>query len=380
MKICIDAGIGLSSTEKGGIYYLLPELLDTLSSIDKENEYLIFGFFLKNYWKRIKNIQIPESNNFSLKILPFPKKFIKIVEEKSKIPFIETLLKREKISIYHGISATYLPLFKKIKTIYTIYDLSFEIMPEVYKEKWYSEIKSSAIRSDIIIVPSFSTKKDIMEIYKLPEERIKVVYLGVNHKVFRPIEKKYAFEKLKKYFSYERYILTVATSIKRKNIPFLFDIYKILKEKKIEEKLVIIVGTNYLKKDILKLAMEKNISEHVYCFSEIPKEDMPYFYSGAEIFIFLSLYEGFGLPVVEAMSCGAPVIVSNISSLPEIVQDAGIYVNPFERDDAVDKIFNILKNDNLKEDLREKGVKRSKIFTWENCIRCILNIYKEVLK
>lgn len=380
MKICIDAGIGLSSIEKGGIYYLLYDFLNTLGSIDKENEYLIFGCFLKNYWRKIKNIQVPEFNNFSIKILPLPSKLVKTLENKFKIPLIEKLLKREKISIYHGISATYLPLFKKIKTIYTIYDLSFEIMPEVYKEKWYSEIKSSSIRSDIIIVPSYSTKKDTVEIYKIPEEKIRVVYLGINHKIFRPVEKKIIKEKLKKYFNFEKYILTVATSIKRKNIPFLFDVYKILKEKKIEEKLVIITGTNYLKNEILKLAADKKIEKDVFCFAEIPVEEMPFFYSGADLFIFISLYEGFGLPVLEAMACGVPVITSNISSLPEISGNAAILVDPNRKEEILYTIRNVLEDETLKNDMRQKGLERAKEFSWEKTAIETIKVYEEVLK
>jgi len=194
MKICIDAGIGLSSTEKGGIYYLLPDFLNSLSSIDKENEYLIFGYFWHDYKRKIKNIKIPDTPNFSVKTLRIPNKIVKICDEKLKIPLIELLLKKEKISIYHSISGCYLPDFKKVKKIYTVYDLSFEINPEFYKDNWYIDVKSSIFKADFIITPSFSTKNDLIKIYKIPETKIKVIYLGVNKRIFKPIDRKVAGE------------------------------------------------------------------------------------------------------------------------------------------------------------------------------------------
>jgi glycosyltransferase involved in cell wall biosynthesis len=379
MKVCIDAGIGLSSFEKGGIYYLLPEFLNSLSLIDKENEYLIFGYFWRNYKEKIKNIKIPDSPNFSLKTIRIPNKIVKIFDEKLKIPLIELLLKKEEISIYHSISGCYLPDFKKVKKIYTVYDLSFEINPEFYKDKWYIDIKKSILKGDLIITPSFSTKNDLIKIYKIPETKIKVIYLGVNKRIFKPVDRKIARERLKKYFDFERYILTVATSIMRKNIPFLIDVYKILKDKKIEEKLVIIVGTDFLKYEILKLIKEKNIND-VFVFSEIPTEEMPYFYSGAELFVFLSLYEGFGLPVVEAMSCGCPVIVSNVSSLPEIVNNPEICVNPYNIAEASDRIYEILTDENSKLNLSKKSIERAKIFDWEKCARETMEVYKNLIE
>ncbi len=379
MKICIDAGIGLSSIEKGGIYYLLPEFLNSLSLIDKENEYLIFGYFWRDYKKKINNIKIPNTPNFSLKIIRLPNKIVKIFDEKFKIPLIELLLGKEKISLYHSISGCYLPDFKKIKKIYTVYDLSFEINPEFYKDKWYIDVKKSILKADFIITPSFSTKIDLIKIYKVLETKIKVIYLGVNKRIFKPIDKKVAKENLKKYFNFERYILTVATSIKRKNIPFLLDVYKILKDKKIEEKLVIIVGTDFLKYEIFKILKEKNLND-VYVFSEIPTEEMPYFYSGAEIFVFLSLYEGFGLPVVEAMACGCPVVVSNISSLPEIVNNPEICVNPYNLEEASNKIYKILTDENLKLNLSKKSIERAKIFDWEKCAKETIEVYKSLME
>lgn len=380
MKICIDAGIGLGSSEKGGIYYLLPEFLNALSEIDKKNDYLIFGYFLKKYRKKVKEIKRIVGKNFKVQILPLSSKLVKICEKKIKIYLIESILNKQNVAIYHSLSATYLPFFKKIKTIYTIHDLSFEIMPYVYKEKWYSEIKNSALRADIILVPSFSTKKDIVEIYKIPEEKIKVLYLGVNKDIFKPIEKDISKMKLRKYFDEEKYILTVATSIKRKNLPFLLDVYAALKEKNIEEKLVIIAGSNSLKKEILNLIKQKNLEKCVYCFAEIPEDDLPYFYSAAELFVFLSLYEGFGLPVVEAMSCGVPVIVSNISSLPEIVKDAGICISPYDKDEAVGQILKVINDSDLKSKLKEKGLERSKLFDWKKFAESVVEIYEKLIK
>lgn len=379
MKICIDAGMGLISSEKGGIYYLLPQFLNALYNVAPENQYLISGYFFRKYRRRIREIKkLLGFQKFSFKFLPLPYRFVSIVESTIKFPLIEKFLKREGISIYHGFCGGYLPYFKKINTVYTIHDLSFELFPEFYKDKWYQFVKVSAKRADVITTPSFSTKNDIIKFYNIPEDKIVVTYLGVDKNIFKPIEKNVAKKLLKKYIPFGRYILTVATSIKRKNIPFLLDLFKILKEKGIEEKLVIIAGSKYLKDEILKLTVEKKIEKDVYCLAEIPIEDLAFFYSGAELFVFLSLYEGFGLPVLEAMSCGCPVVVSNVSSLPEIVKDAGIIVNPYSLEETFTIILKILSDEETKSNLRKKGIERSKFFSWEKCAKETLEVYKNL--
>ena len=381
MKIAIDAGLGLTPSEKGGIYYLLPQFLSALHKIDKENEYVISGYFLRNYHKRIQYIKeflAPEI--FSFKILPLPSKIVNLIEVKMKFPLIEKFLKKEGISIYHGFCGGNLPIFNKIRTVYTVHDLSFEINPDFYKDRWYRYVKDSTMRADVITTPSFSSKKDLVRIYNIPEDKIKVIYLGVNQEIFKPISKEVAHKYLKKYLPFERYILTVATSIKRKNIPFLLDVYKILKEKGIEEKFVIIAGTLYLKDEILKLATEKKIENDTFVLTEIPVNELPFFYSGAELFVFLSLYEGFGLPVLEAMACGCPVITSNISSLPEIAGDAGIIVNPYSLEESSTSIFNTLSDEILKSEKRKKGIERASLFSWEKCAEETLEVYRELSK
>jgi len=379
MKIAIDAGLGLTPSEKGGIYYLLPQFLSALHKIDRENEYVISGYFLRNYHKRVKFIkELLGSEKFSFKILPLPSKIVNLIEVKMKFPLIETLFKKEGISIYHGFCGGNLPIFNKIRTVYTVHDLSFEINPDFYNDRWYSHIKDSAMRADAITTPSFSTKKDLMKIYDIPEDKIKVTHLGVNKEIFKPIGKEAVREYLKKYIPFERYIMTVVTSIKRKNIPFLLDVFKILKEKGVEEKLLIIAGTLYLKDEILKLAMEKKIENDTFVLTEIPVDKMPYFYSGAELFVFLSLYEGFGLPVLEAMACGCPVLTSNISSLPEIAGDAGIIVNPYSLEESSTSILNTLSDGWLKSEMRKKGIERASLFSWEKCAGETLEVYKNL--
>jgi len=380
MKICIDAGMGLTPYEKGGIYYLTPQFLYALYNVAPENQYIISGYFIKKYRSRIKHIQeLLGTDRFSFKFLPLPSKIVNLVETKIKFPLIEPFLNKENISVYHGFSGGYLPYFKKIKTAYTIYDLSFEVIPELFKDTRFKHVRNSATRADVIITSSFSTKNDLIRFYNIPENKITVTYLGVNKNIFKPVEKKTAREFLKKYIPFEKYILTVATSIKRKNIPFLLDVFKILKEKGIEEKLLIIAGTDYLKDEILKLATEKKIERDVFCLTEVPVEKLPIFYSGAELFVFLSLYEGFGLPVLEAMSCGCPVITSNVSSLPEIVGEAGITVSPYSIEQSYTTILNTLSNENLKSDMRRKGIIQVSKFSWENCAKETLEVYKSLL-
>jgi glycosyltransferase involved in cell wall biosynthesis len=376
MKIAIDAAIGLSSFEKGGIYYLLPYFLNTLSTLDKKNQYVIFGYFFKNYQKKIQNIKIPQESNFSLKTLRLPGGLLRNIEQNLHLPLLEYFLKNEKISVYHGISGSRLPYFKKIKTVYTVHDLSFETHPQWYKEKWYKDIRLSAERADIIISPSYLTKKDLINIYHIPENKIKVVYWGIDTDIFYPVNKEKIQRKIIDYSLPERFILTIVTSsIQRKNTHNLLNAYKILTQNGVKETLVIVTGTDYLKEIIMEVAKEKHLEENIICYSEIPKTDLTIFYSLAEVFVFPSLYEGFGLPVLEAMTCGCPVITSNTSCLPEIVDNAAILVDPYNAEEIANAMKKVLSDENLRQQMRKKGLERSKMFSWEKTARETLQVY-----
>ncbi len=378
MKIAIDAAGPLSSSEKGGISYFLGDFLSFLKDVDKENSYLIFGYFWHNYRRKKRLISIPESENFQLKTLPLPRRVIKNIEERLHIPIIEQFMKKENVSIFHSISAQEMPYFKKVKSVYSIYDLAFEINPSWYKDKYYTYIYKSAVRADVIVSSSYSTKKDIEQIYGIEPEKVRVVYLGVNRKFFNTVVDSRCDGFMKNHGIPEMFVLTVATSVKRKNIPMLLKVYENLSKKGIKEKMVVVAGSQPVREEITEMVKEKNMQGNVLCFSEVTINSLACLYKKAALFIFPSLYEGFGLPVLEAMACGCPVITSNVSAMPEIAGDAGVLVDPYNVDEITSAVETVLSDSVLRDSMRQKGLERAKQFSWEKTVKDILNIYKDI--
>jgi len=377
MNIAIDAAGPLSSAEKGGISYFLGDFLSALKNADLKNNYLIFGYFWHDYRDKRDSIVIPESRNFHLRTLPMPRRIVKNAEEKLHIPVIERLLERDNVSVFHSISAQEMPYFRKIKTVYSIYDLACEVNPSWYRDKWYSYVRQSALRADVIVTTSFATKKDIVDIYGISPDKIRVIYLGVNNNFFNAAA--YATEEnlKKKYGLPGRFILNVSTSVRRKNIPALLDVYAKLLKKGIKEKLVIVAGSRSAGDEIKEIVTLMNLENGVLCLSEIPTEELAYLYRKAVLFVFPSLYEGFGLPVVEAMACGCPVIVSNVSSLPEVGADAVVAVDPYNWEEMAGVVERVLADGDLREDMRAKGLERAKLFRWEKTAAETVEAYRE---
>jgi len=379
MKIAIDAAGPLSSSEKGGISYFLSDFLSALKDTDAKNSYLIFGYFWHNYREKRRRIVIPSSPNFTLKTLSLPRRIVKNLEEKLHIPVIEQFLTKDNISLFHSISAQEMPYFRKIKSVYSLYDLAYEINPSWYKEKWYSYVKKSAVRADMVVTTSFSTKNDIVNLYGISPDKIRVVYLGVNRTLFNSSCTSHNEISIKKYGLPEKFILTVATSVRRKNIPLLISAYDSMSGKGKIEKLVIVAGSHNVKSEIDEIVRERNIQNKVLCLSEVPTEDLADFYRMATLFIFPSLYEGFGLPVIEAMACGCPTILSNISSLPEVGGDAAVLVDPHNEEEIIHTMEEILLDEKRRDEMRIRGLERANFFTWEKTVKKTLKVYHEVI-
>ena len=183
-----------------------------------------------------------------------------------------------------------------------------------------------------------------------------------------------------KYKISRQFILYVGTVELRKNIPLLIRSFHKLLTKGLKLQLVLIGIHGYGFDQILKIINELSISEDVVILGYVPNEDIIKFYNIAKLFVFPSLYEGFGLPPLEAMACGCPVITSNISSLPEIVGNAGVLMDPYDPDDLSRKMYQILINKTLQNDLQKKGLKQAKKFSWEKSAHETWKIYEKVLE
>jgi glycosyltransferase involved in cell wall biosynthesis len=227
----------------------------------------------------------------------------------------------------------------------------------------------------MIISISHHTKYDMLKHFKIPEDKIKVIHLAANE-CYKPLKEDEIYKINEKYSLNHPYILYVGGLEPKKNIPTLLKAFYKLKKHDVNHKLVITGEKRWNYKSIFETIDKLNLQKEVIFTGYIPDEDLPALYNAADLFVYPSLYEGFGLPPLEAMACGTPVITSNTSSLPEVVGDAGIMVNPYDIDELTNKMYKVLTNEGLTEELSKKGLERAKLFSWKKCAEETLNTYK----
>lgn len=273
----------------------------------------------------------------------------------------------------------YIPRFSPIPTIVSVMDLSFLHFPQTFKKKDLYQLsrwtRYSVRKAARVITISQSSKNDIIKAYKVLPEKIKVVHLGL-----KDIDMDSSLKSIEKYGVDGKYILFVGTIQPRKNISRLIEAYSLLSKKiKEEYKLVIVGKKGWLYEDILKAPEKYGVSEAILFLDYVSDQDLPQFYKNAKVFVLPSLYEGFGLPVLEAMRYDCPVVISNISSLPEAGGEAALYFNPEDVNDIKDKIEMVLTDEKLREKMIEKGRMHHKKFTWEKAARQVLETIEEAV-
>ena len=258
-------------------------------------------------------------------------------------------------------------------------------MPETvgkgYLKRFITAMPQIVQNSDTIITVSEFSKKDIIRIFNVDDDKIKVTHLAAED-YFRPIDKEKSKYFLKNKYNIESdFILYVGGFSPRKNVRSILVAFSRIYQSLSKDYKVLILGSasddhSYL----ITLCESLNISDNVIFTGYVPYEDLPYFYNSCSVFVYPSLYEGFGLPPLEAMSCGIPVITSNIASIPEVVGDSALLINPFDTEELKIALEKVLENAALSEELSKLGYARSKLFNWEKTASETLKIYEETYK
>lgn len=344
------------------------ELIRQLAKLDQTNDYILYFRTKPQDWF----YNLPK--NFSLKVIPFPKFWtqIRISWEMLLYP-VDILL----------IMASALPIIHPRRSVVTVHDIAFELFEGIYSgfmnyyQKWTARFAAKYAAK--ILAVSQTTKDDLVRVYKTDPNKIIVTHLGLKED-FRPMKYEEAQPVLDKYnLVYQKYILFVGTIQPRKNIIRLVEAYKkINRQNHVEEKLVIAGGRGWLWEPILKKVKMVGLDGSTKYLDYVPKEDLPYLYAGAKLLTLPALYEGFGFPPLEAMASGVPVVVSNISSLPEIVGDVGVLVDPNSVDSIAEGLLKVLMDQNLRNDMIRRGLERAKQFTWENTARKTLEVFESL--
>lgn len=278
----------------------------------------------------------------------------------------------------------YAPRLTPVPSVISIMDLSYIHYPEMFRKRDLYQLKNwtlySARNAAKIITISQSSKNDIIRYYFLSPEKIEVVYPGIKQEL--RIMNQELRNSMKKYDIHTPYILFVGTLQPRKNIKRLIEAFShITREKEFKDtKLVIIGKKGWLFEEILKAPEEFQVEKNVKFLDFVSDEDLPHLYKGARCFVLPSLYEGFGLPVLEAMKHGVPVVTSEISSLPEAGGSAAVYFDPYNVQDIADKILSVIKSESRRKEMIEKGYKQVKKFSWEKAATQTLEILNAVAK
>jgi glycosyltransferase involved in cell wall biosynthesis len=293
------------------------------------------------------------------------------------------MLRKEKIDLFHGAMAV-LPVLSGIPSVLTIHDLALELFPETMHWKNWLPLKlfmkASARKADRIIAVSENTKKDLIKFYGIMPEQVKVIYLGVD-KNFSFVKKENDDGVLRRYNLKPGYILNVGTLEPRKNIVRLLEAYRLIAaDLSRAPQLVIAGGKGWLSEDINKRIDSLGLKAKVILTGYVPDDDLPSLYRGAALFVYPSLYEGFGLPPLEAMASGVPVVSSNTSAIPEVVGKAGLLVDPCRTDEIARAVIMALEDVGLRDRMKNEGLKRSGRFSWENTAKKTIALYEEVLR
>jgi glycosyltransferase involved in cell wall biosynthesis len=275
--------------------------------------------------------------------------------------------------------------FLRVPYIITVHDLiryldldgeeTFIYRPN-RRDQHYLHLDYEGIRKAMrIIAVSQSTKDDLIHCLDIPDKRISVVYEGIDHSLFQPVSHRI--------YNYP-YILFVSTEHPRKNFTTLLKAFSQLKsEPRFKELKLVKVGNaggqeSDFRSQTMDVVESLHLSTEVIFTDFVPEADLPAYYSGAEVFVLPSLYEGFGFPVLEAMACGCPVITSNTSSLPEVVGKAGIMVDPYNTDSLTQAMRQVLTDSELSNNMIRKGLAQAKRFSWEKTARETLEVYNKV--
>lgn len=274
------------------------------------------------------------------------------------------------------------PLRYHGRTVITIHDLAFLIYPHFLTQdaaRYYGQIDRAVRHADHIIAVSNSTRNDMVRMLGTPEDRVTVIYEAADPNL-GPVPRADALQRVQALYDIPSdFVLFVGTIEPRKNVGGLIRAYRRLRDDyKLKPGLVLAGSPGWLSDDVHALVEKLDLKEHTYFLGRVNTHDLRYLYNAAQCLVHPAFYEGFGLTPLEAMACGTPVIVSNVSSLPEVVGDAALLVDPQQDEEITVALWRALTDQNLRETLRVKGLQRAAAFSWGRAAEETMQVYRRV--
>ena len=275
------------------------------------------------------------------------------------------------------------PPFNPCPVVTTVHDISYEFFPSFFspRDRWLLKtlVPFTARRAARVIAVSECTKNDLVARYGLPPEKITVTYEAAGEQ-FRPIEEPVALRAVRARYGLRMpFIFALGNLQPRKNILRLLAAYIGLRRAGVHVQLLIGGKAKWRESELFRAVTSYGMGQEILFPGYVPDEDLPLLYNAAACFAFPALYEGFGLPPLEAMACGTPVVCSNVASLPEVVGDAARLVDPGDVDDITQALVEVMMDAGLRAELRARGLRRAQRFSWRRCAEETAQVYEEVL-
>ncbi len=381
MKIGIDCS--LVPGERAGIGQYAYYLVQALSRIDQENEYRLYPVFYYTFHPDYRQVDLPHTPNMRVAFRRLPASWLRVLRH-SRAPWFAREWVLGRMDVVHSTSFS-APRFHshRKRLVMTVYDLSFLTHPECHTPENVAHAlqgsRDAVAWADALIAISQHTRQDLIERMGASPDRIVVTPLAPNPLCVRVADPQRLAQVRAVYGLPPDFILFVGSLEPRKNIPRLLAAYaRLASALRREVHIVIAGGAGWLNEDIKTKVHEPGLADRVHFIGYVKEEDLPAVYSLATVFAYPSLYEGFGLPVLEAMQCGIPVLTSNVSALPEITGDAALLVSPTDVEEIAHGLTRLLEHEELRTALRARGYLRAQGFSWERCARETLAVYRQV--
>jgi glycosyltransferase involved in cell wall biosynthesis len=367
MRVAIDA----RKLHDFGIGTYIRNLLRHLARIDHDTEFVLLCT------EADLGVAAQLGPNFRSVLEPAPNYSIR---EQIHVPWV---LRRERPDLFHAPHYV-LPAAIHCNSVVTIHDCIHLMFPQYLPNRMAyayarAQMWTAAHRSDCILTVSDASKRDILHLFNIPPEKIVVVYnaIDAHFSVTPPPD---AVARVRERYQLDhRFLLYVGNIKPHKNLVRLIEAFSELRTGDLADLKLLIIGDEISKLPALRHAVHRHkLHKHVRFLGYVPDDQLAVLYRLAAVFVFPSLYEGFGLPPLEAMASGTPVVASNVSSLPEVVGDAAVLVDPHDIDSIVDGLRCVLTNPARADDMRRKGLERSREFSWERSVARTLEVYKRI--
>jgi glycosyltransferase involved in cell wall biosynthesis len=374
LKIGIDVTSAI--TQGGGIGRYTRELVRALIALDSDNEYRFFSA------KQPPLLPVPDPVPFAPHVhyhpAPLNERWLYRLWYRLRLP-LPVQLVTGKIDLFHSPDFVLPPVSGRIPTLLTVHDLSFVHSPETFPGQLVAYLNRvvpwSIGRATHILADSLATKRDLIAIWRVPADKITVLYCGVNS-MFRPVEDEVTLTAVRHKYNLGEtpYVLSVGTVQPRKNYQMLIRAFRPVADRQ-PHNLIIAGGKGWLYDEMMAEVERQGLNGRVRFIGFVDDADLPALYSAADLFAMPSLYEGFGLPLLEAMACGVPVLSSNASSLPEVVGETAVQLSPHDQQAWSQTLLDLLVNPDNRKQMIKDGFRQARQFTWEQSAAQLIQIY-----